>query len=154
MVKKEIEMVEAFKTLTKNIVTFFENNLSKTSDIGCSELSVLKTIHEGEKVQKKMNVTELAILLNITKSAASQLVSKLEKKGLVKRKINLFDKKVNYISLTEEAVKKYENKHNEYQEVVYKVVNEMGEKDSKELSRLLEKLSNIINGLGKVEEVC
>lgn len=150
----EIEMVESFKTLTKNIVAFFENNLFKSANIGCSELNVLKTIHEGELENKKMNVTELANTLKITKSATSQLVSKLEKKGFVKRKINLLDKKVNYISLTEEAAKKIEDKHNEYKEVVYKVIKEMGEKDSSELSRLLEKLSGIISDLGKVDKVC
>ena len=37
---------------------------------------------------------------------------------------------------------------------VFKVMHEMGDKDSEELSRLLGKLSNIIYSLGKVDEGC
>ena len=69
------------------------------------------------KDNKKMNITELASSLKITKSAASQIISKLEKKGFVKRKINLFDKKVNYITLTNKAKEKYKNKHEEYNKI-------------------------------------
>ena len=144
------EMVESFKNLTKHIVSFFESNLFEKENISCSELSVLKVLCEGEKADKKMNVTELANALKMSKSAVSQLIAKLEKKGFVKRKINLFDKKINYISVTEEARSAYENNHKKYNEVVKKVVDQMGKTDSKELSRLLEKLSNIISELGEV----
>ena len=94
----QTEMIDSFKILTKNIISFFENNLFKYSDIGCSELNVIKEIYEYNKVDKKLNVTELAHLLKMSKSAVSQSISKLERKGLVKRKINLFDKKVNISS--------------------------------------------------------
>ena len=62
----------------------------------------------------------------------------------------MFDKKINYISVTDEARMGYESNHKKYNEVVKKVVDQMGETDSKELSRLLEKLSNIISELGEV----
>ena len=147
---KETQMVESFRLLTKNIVHFFENNLLNKANISCSELNVLKVLCESEKEDRKMNVTELANSLNMSKSAASQLVSKLEKKGFVKRKINLFDKKVNYISITDEARKGYEDNTIKYNEVIDKVIEKMGEEDSKQLSRLLEKLSDIIYNLEEV----
>lgn len=151
MINSDIKMVESFKNLAKNISTFFDENLLKNADMSCSELSVLRAIYEEENEDKKMNITKLASSLEMTKSAASQLVSKLERKGFVKRKINLFDKKINYITLTNQARNKYESKIEEYKQVINKVSLEMGEEDSKELSRLLEKLSNIINSLGKDE---
>ena len=151
MSNKDIQMVESFKNLTKSIVNFFESALLNKTSISCSELSVLGIICENEKENRKVNVTEIANELKVSKSAVSQSVSKLEKKGFVKRKINLFDKKINYISLTEDALIKYENKKKEYDEVISKVSKEMGEEDSKELSRLLEKLSDIISELGKGE---
>lgn len=148
---ENIEIVESFKNLTKNIVSFFESNLFKKDNISCSELSILKALCESEKENKKMNVTELAVLLKMSKSAVSQLVSKLEKKGFVKRKINLFDKKINYISICDEARIGYEHNQEKYSEVVKQVAEEMGVEDSKELSRLLKKLSGIIYNLGEVE---
>ena len=148
---KDLQIVESFKNLSKNIVNYFETILLNKANISCSELSVLSVICETDKNGKKVNVTEIANILKITKSAVSQSITKLEKKGYVKRKINLFDKKINYISLTEDAIKKYEQKRNDYDFVINKVVDEMGEEDSKELTRLLEKLSNIISELGKGE---
>lgn len=144
------EMVESFKNLTKNIVSFFESNLFDKDNISCSELSVLKVLCESEKENKKMNVTELAALLKMSKSAVSQLIAKLEKKGFVKRKMNLFDKKINYISISDDARNSYEHNQKKYSEVVNQVVEQMGEEDSKELSRLLQKLSDIIYNLGEV----
>jgi len=148
---KEVQIVESFKNLTKNIINLFENTLLNKADISCSELSVLGVICESEKEKKKVNITEIANELKISKSAASQSVSKLEKKGFVKRKINLFDKKINNISLTANAMKEYENKSKKHSEIIDKVTSKMGEEDSQELSRLLEKLSNIISDLGKDE---
>ena len=150
MEDKSIQIVESFRLLTKNIANFFENNLLKKANISCSELNVLKLLCESEKEEKKMNVTELAVALKITKSATSQLVSKLERKGFVKRKINLFDKKMYYISVTEEAKKGYEENIVKYNKVIEKVADEMGDKDSEELSKLLGKLSNIIYNIGEV----
>ena len=147
MADSNIQMIESFKNLAKNISSFFDNNLLKKEDITCSELSVLGVICENEK----MNVTDLANSLKISKSAVSQTLSKLEKKGYVKRKINLFDKKISYISLTENAKEKYEKKKEEYDSIINKVENQMGENDLKELSRLLAKLSDIIYDLGKDE---
>ena len=54
----------------------------------------------------------------------------------------------------EDALKKYEDKRKEYNKAIFKVTSEMGEEDSKELTRLLEKLSNIICDLGKGNEPC
>ena len=152
MFYNEIEIVESFKNLTKNIITYFENNLFGDSSFSCSEHNVIGTILQNEG--NKMNITELASILKMSKSAVSQSVSKLEKKGYVKRKINLLDKKINYLVLTEKAKEEYAIKRKEYHEMILKVSDGMGEQDSKELSRLLEKLSNIINCLGKEHSVC
>lgn len=151
MKTQDIQMVDSFKHLTKNIVNFFENNLYQKHDISCSELSILKVIHESEKEDKKINVTELSIILKMSKSAISQLIAKLEKKSLVKRKINIFDKKINYITLTETAKVIYQDNQKKYSEIADKVIEKMGKKDSEELSRLLEKLSYIIENLEEVE---
>jgi hypothetical protein len=69
MVYEDIEMVESFKNLTKNIVSFFENNLFKDSNITCSELSIIKVINENESENKKVNITEIAHILKMSKSA-------------------------------------------------------------------------------------
>ena len=151
---REFQMVDSFKNLAKSIGAYFDNTLLDNINISCSELSILGLICESEKKNKKINITEISNKLKITKSAVSQSISKLEKKGFVKRKINLFDKKINYLSVTKETMKQSDKKHIEHEKMINNVINKMGEEDSKELSRLLNKLENIINELGKVESVC
>lgn len=151
---KEMAIFEAFKNLTKNIISCFESNLLGDTKLSCSELSLLRTICESEKNNQKINVTELADSLKITKSAASQLVSKLEKKGLIKRKINIFDKKINYITLSECVMEDYENRRRECNDIANKVQEKMGKEDIKELSRLLEKLNTIISDIRKDDVMC
>lgn len=147
---ENIEIVDSFKNLTKNIVSFFESNLFKKDHISCSELSVLKALYESENRNVRMNITDLSSSLKMSKSAVSQLISKLEKKGYIKRNINLIDRKINYLYITEDVKEIYQNNQKKYSQIVNEVVKKMGEIDSKELSRLLGKLSNIICDLGEV----
>lgn len=153
MLSKDLNMIEVFKNLTKSLTNFFDVTSLKKENISCSEFRILEIICENAKGNKKVNVTEIANELRISKSAVSQSVSKLEKKGLIKRKINIFDQKINYISLSNNSIKKYEEIKEIYINEANKVLNEMGIDDSKELSRLLDKLNNIINELGK-DDVC
>lgn len=154
MAENELSIIESFRNLTKNIVACFENHLLGENKLSCSELNLLGIICESGKNDKKINVTELANLLKITKSATSQLVAKLEKKGLVKKKISIFDKKINYITLADGVMEEYEKSQKEYNEIVRKVHEKLGENDIKELSRLLDKLSGIIRDIRKDEAVC
>ncbi len=151
--EQKIELVESFKGLTKSIVNFFENTLLKNSNISCSELSVMNALIDAENEDKKMNITELSHSLKITKSAISQLVTRLEKKGYIKRKINLFDKKVNYLIVTEEGKKECSSNQEILNKIAELVNLKMGNEDSVELSRLIEKLSGIIKEL-EGEEIC
>ena len=152
--KQKIELVDSFRVLTKSIVNFFENTLLKSSDLSCSELSVINALIESENEDKKMNITELSQSLKITKSAASQLVTKLEKKGYVKRRINLFDKKVNYLIVTDDGKKEQISNQENLDKIAQQVEEKMGAKDSEELTRLLEKLSDIIKELEGEESIC
>ena len=152
--EQKVEIVDSFKSLSKSIANFLENALLKNSIISCSELGVINALIESQKEDKKMNITELANLLKITKSATSQLVAKLEKKGYVKRKINLFDKKVNYLIVTEAGEKVHSDNQKKLNDLIERVNLEMGSEDSKELSRLLEKLSGIIKALEEDESIC
>ena len=152
--EQKIDIVESFKGLSKSIANLLENTLLKNSMMSCSEFSVINALIEAEKEDKKMNITELSHSLKITKSAVSQLVTKLEKKGCLKRKINLFDKKVNYLVVTGLGKIEHDNNQERFDKIVKKVNSELGKEDSEELSRLIEKLSKIIKDLEEDESIC
>ena len=149
-----IDMVDSFKILTKNIVSLFEDKIFSDTELSCSDLSIIRNIYDAESEKRKINVTELSQELKMSKSAVSQTAFKLERKGIIKRNINLFDKKICYFSLTDKAKRMYESKINEYSKMVNKVNEEMGEEDVRKLSSLLIKLSDIVERLERNDEVC
>lgn len=72
-----------------------------------SELRLLGEIFTAKREGKRLISTQLADRLNITRSAISQMVNKLEKGGIVKRVPDAVDRKIAYIELSESAQEKY-----------------------------------------------
>ena len=72
-----------------------------------SELRMLGEIFSANREGKRLISTQLADRLNLTRSAISQMVNKLEKDGVVKRVPDEIDRKIAYIELSEIAYEKY-----------------------------------------------
>ena len=72
-----------------------------------SELRMLGEIFMAKREGKRLISTQLADRLNITRSAISQMVNKLEKDGIVQRVPDEIDRKIAYIELSELAQEKY-----------------------------------------------
>lgn len=115
---KDMENVSLFRERAK---------LSKT------EFALLREIiMEGENGRKIIS-SELARRLGITRSAVSQLVTKMEKEGVVKRVASPTDRKIAYIQLSDESVAVFEEQCNEANDIMQRVVNKMGEDRIREL---------------------
>lgn len=85
------------------------------ADTFCEKLHVSKTEYRllrevaiERESGKDIISSELARRLNITRSAVSQLVGKLEEKGVVVRASSPVDKKIAYIRLSPMAIEVYE----------------------------------------------
>lgn len=84
---------------------------NRTHDYGTDVLIYPSEIHTIEAIgpASRINVTELASSLGITKGAVSQMIGKLEKKGLVCRSSDRNDKKTVMIQLTEKGKTAWRN---------------------------------------------
>ena len=81
--------------------------VDKKTRLHDSEIRMLSEIFAAQSEGKRLISTQLADRLNITRSAISQMVNKLEKMGVVNRIPDEVDKKIAYIELSNLAHEKY-----------------------------------------------
>ena len=91
------------------------------------EIRLIGEILSSGYVGKRLISTQLADRLGVTRSAISQIVNKLEERGVVKRVADDVDKKIAYIELTQEAHDAYAKDMCVYIEFVGRVAREFGE---------------------------
>ncbi len=87
---------------------------------------LLEIVLEGEK-GKEIISSELARRLGITRSAVSQIVTKLEEKDVVKRVGSSTDKKIAYVKLSDKALAVFDEQGKRVNMLMESVVKEFGE---------------------------
>lgn len=91
------------------------------------------------ELNKKIISTQLAEKLGVTRSAVSQMINRLEERGVVKRVPSEFDRKVSYIELTDNSLVEYNKQKEKLEETISKISELMGEEDMAEFTRLVTK---------------
>ncbi len=105
----------------ENLGLFSKARLSKT------EFRLLReVIVEGED-GKQIISSELARRLGVTRSAVSQIITKLEERNVVERIDSPTDKKIAYIRLTGNALAVFEEMCKEANRTMEKIEAELGE---------------------------
>lgn len=97
-----------------------------------TEFRLLREVITEENRGKSIISSELARRLGITRSAISQIVSKLEAKDLVRRDPSPTDRKIAYVRLSDRAVALFDDQCREANEIISYLVDDIGE------GRLLE----------------
>ena len=115
---------------------------TKNSPFNHTEIRLIGEITLEERKGKKLISTELAKRLGVTRSAISQIVNKLEGKGVVKRVADEVDRKIAYIELTDETKKAYANEREKWREKVSAIVQEFGEEN---IDKLLQQMNEFID---------
>jgi DNA-binding MarR family transcriptional regulator len=109
------------------------------NQLTAKQVLVLELIKSGIKSTK-----ELAQHLEISASAVSQLLNKLEDKGYIKRELNKENRRETLLCLDVQAERYFNSLlqlENEINETVYE---KLSVEDLKELLRILEKLNDLI----------
>ncbi len=112
------------------IVNKFSQFEKKPRDFGTGITVYPSEIHTIEVIGKNagVNVTELARLLGITKGAASQIVQKLVKKGLIEKHKNVDNDKEILVRLTpagQNAFQGHEKHHARIDLLLYRKLDDM-----------------------------
>lgn len=92
---------------------------------------------------KRITVGEIAIEMNISSSAVSQLIAKLEKNKYIKREINLQNRREVFITLAENGLEYFSKQDYVEQQIADKIYSKLSSKELDELERIVGKLKGI-----------
>ncbi len=101
-------------------------------------------IIEGEQGGKVIS-SELARRLGITRSAISQIVTKMEKRGILKRELSPTDKKIAYIRLSDAAYGVFEEQCARANAVMERVTEILGEEKLRSLIAAYDEFASVLN---------
>ena len=92
-----------------------------------TEMQLIKEILRAKETGGRMISSRLAKVLGITRSAVSQMVSKLEAKNVVKRVPDDKVRKIAYIELSDTARAQYEDMKGRVNAILSSVIGELGD---------------------------
>ncbi|MBE5739494.1 MAG: MarR family transcriptional regulator [Clostridiales bacterium] len=109
-----------------------------------TEIRLLFEILSAEYEGKRLISTQLAKILGITRSAVSQIVNRLEERGVVKRVADDVDRKIAYIEITEPTMEAYREDLKNCQNFIQRVIDQFGEENFDTMFTLLNDFVNIL----------
>ncbi|MEH7381520.1 MarR family transcriptional regulator [Bacillus sp. JJ1533] len=109
-------------------------------DITTKQSIVLHHVHQ----EGTMTVNELAQLMNISASAVSQLLNKLESEHYIKREINPNNRREILISLGSKGIELYEESEKIDQKIMEKYYSKLTEEEMIQFQTIVKKLHTII----------
>lgn len=133
--KNEEYLAKIFKLIrSRDEIAFVDTktHFNKTELRLISEVIATKT--EGKRVIS----TQLAKRLGVTRSAISQIVNRLEERGVITRVSSNQDKKIAYIELSDTILDEYGEDIENSKRFVGALVNEFGEENFNKLCELTE----------------
>ena len=145
--------MESGKYLNKLILTvkFLEglNMLPENVNLSQTEFRLIREIVMEREAGNQIISSEIARRLNVTRSAVSQLVTKLEKRGVVKRVASPTDRKIFYVVLSESSLAIFKQQCDEVNELIGRVIKEFGQDKTDQLIELAEEFATVFDRLRK-----
>ncbi|MBE9914793.1 MarR family transcriptional regulator [Paenibacillus donghaensis] len=92
---------------------------------------------------KRITVGEMAIEMNISSSAVSQLIAKLEKNQYIKREVNPQNRREVFITLDDKGMEYFKKQDYVEQQVADKIYSKLSSIEIDELERIVKKLREI-----------
>ena len=117
--------------------------VDKKTNFNYTELRMLSEIISAKYEGKRLISTQLAKLLGVTRSAVSQIVNRLEGRGIVKRVADDVDRKIAYVEISSDISQMYGEDIRCMLAFVGSLVAEFGEDNFNKMCQLFEKFSNL-----------
>lgn len=118
--------------------------LPYSSNLNITELVVMRGLEDNcPYSESSINISEVQSELHITKSAISQRMNSLEKKGFIERKINTEDRRKIVVTLTQTGKDILKETKKSANDNLNKIISHLGEKNIKQLISLLNQVSDV-----------
>lgn len=120
------------------------------SDLNTTELVVMQGIERNcPYSDNNISMSEVQEGLHITKSAISQVMNSLEKKGFVERRIDVEDRRKIVATLTQAGKDILEETKISANSNLNKIISHLGDENAKQLITLLNQVSDISEEIKK-----
>ena len=139
-------LVKLFRTIKdmENLELFTDTaKLSKT------EFRLLREIALEHEQGRDIISSELARRLGVTRSAVSQIVTRLEKENIVVRTSSPSDKKIAYVRFSDKALAVFEEQCKVGNEIFERVVSELGEDKIKVLIKSYDEFLEVFHRISR-----
>lgn len=134
------ELLHSLFRLKRTLNTeFVKDNASAVKDISLSEYVLMREIAEN-----RSNLTSIREYLAITKSAVSQMLRSLEKKGYLIRRADARNRRSVVVELTESGKAVLREKSDEFCARYEEVAKEMHEADIRQIINLIDRLQCVL----------
>ncbi|MEZ8043796.1 MarR family winged helix-turn-helix transcriptional regulator [Vibrio sp. 10N.237.312.C02] len=132
MLNQNLEKIERFASK----IWRTQVNEDPICQLSFNEYDYLKVIQASPE---PIRLTDLAIEMQVTKPSATTMVQRLERKGLVERKVSLEDARSKLVVLTSKAEVGLEEESKIYQVMAQILESRLSEQESQQLNLLLNK---------------
>ena len=133
------ELLDEFSNLKR---TNFSYMFTK-DDLSHNERMVLFIIHNLNK-DDKISLSIIRDKMKLAPSTITPIISSLEKRGFIERKIDESDRRNIYICLSNIGRRFTEKVDNELKNMLYEYIKYMGKNDTNEIIRLIKKTREFI----------
>lgn len=116
------------------------------SNLTFNEISSLVTIYHGQRNKGTLTMSEAGELLELCRSATSQLVARLERKGMLKRELVLWDRRKTLVRLTEKVEKTVKDLEDSRIKEIRRAIDILGEDAIDQFSSLFEQYMDAVEG--------
>lgn len=125
---------------------------SKNKTLNGTELRLLSEVIYANSKGERLISTRLAKRLNVTRSAISQIVNNLEKRGIVKRVADTVDRKIAYIELSDYAIDAYNDEKAMMIEYIGCIVEKFGEDKMDKLIGMVDEFYDVVEEVRGLKE--
>ncbi|MEZ9437523.1 MarR family winged helix-turn-helix transcriptional regulator [Vibrio atlanticus] len=132
MLNQNLEKIERFASK----IWRTQVNEDPICQLSFNEYDYLKVIQSSPE---PIRLTDLAIEMQVTKPSATTMVQRLDRKGLVERKVSLEDARSKLVVLTSKAEVGLEEESKIYQVMAQILESRLSEQESQQLNLLLNK---------------
>lgn len=105
-----------------------------------SEIHIVNIIGCGEGIL----MSELALRIGVTKGAITQIISRMEEKGFVRRNKHKIDARVVVVSLSEKGVLAYNVHHELHEEFCQKLYEQLSPQEIETFGRCIDKFCDTL----------
>lgn len=127
--------------------------LPYTSDLNITELVVMRGLEENcPYSDNNISISEVQEGLHITKSAISQMMNSLEKKGFIERRIDTEDRRKIVVTLTQAGKDILKETKESANHNLSEIISHLGDGNTKQFIDLLNQVSDISEELKKANQ--